>query len=138
MCIKIGISHRRYSDVSQVYLIKNNNGWIPFSFRVPVSFMLARCHDLLYRLNGSEPSLILLVTPVLFLPLLDKMSAMNRPALIVAFTLDTQVILVELNNVINRDRLLANLITWHAKVSMSAFCLCVRKAPRWNACWLCI
>ncbi len=49
---------------------KMNDGWIPFScfsFDALALCMLAHCHGLLGHLNRTEPLLIFLVTPVLFL-----------------------------------------------------------------------
>lgn len=49
---------------------KTNDGWITFiciDFRVLVFCFLAHCHSLLGHLNRTEPSLMLLSTPMLFL-----------------------------------------------------------------------
>ena len=43
-----------------------------------VLYMLAHCHGLLGRLNGTEPSFMFLVTPMLFLLRQVKMSAVKK------------------------------------------------------------
>ncbi len=50
-----------------------------FSFSVLVLCRLSHCHGLLGHLNKTEPSLMLLVTPVFFLLRQVKTTAVKRP-----------------------------------------------------------
>ncbi len=77
--INILICHSRES--SQSVIFNTNNNCIPFRYassRVLALCMLIHCHGLLSHFSGTEPLLMLLVPPVLFLLYKMNMSAVKK------------------------------------------------------------